>query len=307
MAAALDAADLVAIAGLLVCIGLLIAAKHILQPIAGALEGWTLDVIVWSGKPLAWLGRDIDKWVIGGIDSAISALGGVVAELWHGLVWSFTELLDIFTDLANLAKGAIVHLWTGLVKPWAEALVNPIRALAVKAEAQVVALETTVARNLATAERYAEGRATAALDTSEAFTRTEIKAARADAAAASAFITARLDGIGTQAEAIAGDIAATPGLVWDDLKKYLDVRNLADATLLGTLGGLAIHELTQATGINSNDCQGNQKALCGTNPGQWLKLLEGLALLGFAFDFKELVAFAEKLAVEAEDLILKAA
>ncbi len=306
MAAAFELVDLAALCAEALAWALLTVLVILLAKLISVMH-FKIDILVATFEPLGWLANALNDHLLAGAEIARQAVAGAMKATFDGLVWAFNDMLAGMTEFANHVRAAFVYLWSHALHPFVTAITAPIRALAAKAEAAVVALETTVAKNLVRAEDYAAARATAVVGSAEAFTRIEIKAARADAAAASDFITRRLDGIGAQAEAIAGDIAAEPGLVWDDLKTRLDPKTLAEATILGVLGALGIHSLTSATGLDSANCQQNQKALCGTEHGQWLKLLEGLALIGFALDFKELVAFAEKLAAEAEALILKAA
>lgn len=266
---------------------------------------FSIDFGFASFEPLGWLADALSSYLLAGVEDARQAVQGAMKATYDGLVWSFDELLGIFTDLAHATKALALYLWQHVVKPWVDSVVNPIRTVLTNTEAKLADLTKTVATNLVKAERYADTQASKAVTTTEAFTRTEVSAARKDAAAASAAITARLDGIGQQATAIAGDIAAAPGLVWDDLKKYLDVQNLADATLLGMLGALGIHTLTDATGMDESNCQQNQKQVCNADPAQWLKLLEGIALLGVTFDFKLLYDFAESIIGDVGDLVVK--
>lgn len=304
MPAVLEAVDLAALLAEATAWALLTILVVLLAKLISKLH-FHLDLGIVSFEPLGWLADALSSYLLAGAEDARAAVAGAMRDTYDGLTWSFEQMLGLFTDLAHATKALALYLWQHVVKPYVEAAIRPITSAISKAEAEVASLTKTVATNLVKAETYAEGQATKALGSAEAFTRTEVSAARKDAATASAFITARLDGIGTQAEAIAADVAAAPGIVWDDLKKYADPKNLADATILGVLGALGIHTLTSATGLDSSSCQDNQKQVCNADPGQWLKLLEGIALLGVTFDFKLLYDFAETIIGDVGDLVVK--
>lgn len=306
MPAVLEAVDLAALLAEACAWALLTILVILLAKLVSVLH-FKIDIVVATFEPLGWLADALNSYILAGAEDARAAVAGAMKATYDGLVWGFDEMLGAFTDLAHATRALAVYIWSSLVKPYIAAALSPIRAAISKAEAAIVTLTNTVAADLVKAENYAASKATAAENAAEGFTRTEIRAARADAAAASAAITARLDGIGTQAEALATSIAAAPDAVWNDLKKYGDVQNLADAILLGTAGALGIKALTDATGLDSKTCETNQKNLCGTDPTKWLNLLEGLAALGFAFDLRELAAFANSLAGDVEPLVKDAA
>lgn len=304
MAVVLEAVDLAALCAEALAWALLTVLVVLLAKLVSKLH-FHIDLGIVSFEPLGWLADALASYLLAGAEDARQAVEGAMKATYDGLTWSFNEMLGLFTDLANATKGVALYLWQHVVKPWTQALIRPLEATANKAEAAVTSLAKTVASDFTKVEAYAEAQATKAVTSAEAFTKSEISAARQDYTALSAAITARLDGIGTQAASIAGDVAATPGIVWDDLKKYLDVKNLADATLLGMLGALGIHALTDTTGLDKSNCQQNQKQVCNADPGQWLKLLEGIALLGVAFDFKLLYDFAESIITDVGDLVVK--
>lgn len=305
MAVALEAVDLAALLAEACAWALLTILVILLAKLISKMH-FSLDLGIVSFEPLGWLADALNSYILAGAEDARAAVAGAMKATYDGLVWSFEEMLGLFTDLGHAIKALALYLWQHVAKPYVDLVVGEVRSLANKAESAVESLISTVAKDLAAAEKYAEGQGSKAISTAEAFTKTEIAAARRDFTVAENAITARLDGIGTQAEAIAGDIAAAPGDVWGDLKQYVDPKNLAEATILGVLGGLAIHTLTDATGLSNDTCQENQKQLCGTNPSQWAKLLEGLVLLGATLDFKLVYDLTSTLVTDYGELIIKA-
>ena len=295
--------ELVALLGEILAWGLLTIAVVLLGKLISKMH-FSLSVLGIGFEPLGWLADALSSYILAGAEDARQAVQGALEATFHALVWSLNETYGALVDLANATKGALVYLWQHVVKPWVNALVAPIRPAVSSVESKVAALTTTVATNLTKAESYAKAHADAAFTDAETFTRTEVSAARAAAVAAEAQITARLDGIGTQAEALAGSIAAAPDAVWGDLRKLADVQNLADGVLLGVAGALGIKALTDATGLSSDTCEQNQKQVCNADPGQWLKLLEGIALLGVLFDFKLCYDFAETILGDVGDLVV---
>lgn len=306
MPAVLEAVDLAALLAEACAWALLTILVILLAKLISVLH-FNIDLGIVSFEPLGWLADALSSYVLTGAEDARQAVAGAMKATYDGLVWSFDEMLGLFVDIGHATRALALYLWQHVVQPFVHAIVNPIRTALTKAEAEVASLTKTVATNLTKAETYARTEATSAVTRAEAFTKTEVKTVRNDFTRADALIDARLDGIGTQAEAIAVGVEAAPGIVWGELKSHLDVRNLADATILGVLGALGIHTLTDATGLNSSDCQQNQKQVCGANPAQWLKMIEGLALLGVGLSFDELYKFAESLAGEASGVIEKLA
>lgn len=307
MAVALEGADLVAIAGLLVVIGLLIATKHLLQPIAGALEGWTLDLVVWSGHPLAWLGRDIDKWVVAGIDDAIAALGSVVADLWHGLVWSFDEMLSIFSDLATKARNAIQYLWTSVLVPYVAAAIKPVRALATAAVNDAAAIARKEAADIARTAANAEAFAWRRLADAEGFTKTEVTAARRDLSRAINDVSSYVHTAEAGAIAIPGQIPADFEDLWKGLRDYIRPDNLEKLLGAGLLSGMLLRVIAQNAGLDSSECQAKHKGICGVDLKQWLGMLEGLALMDGTLDLATLLKLCRVVFDDAKGFIEQAA
>jgi len=303
-ALALEGLDLVAIAGLLVVIGLLIATKHLLQPLAGALINWSLDVVVWSGHPLAWLGHDIEKWIIAGIDSAIAALGSVVEQLWSGLTWAFGQMLDAIVDVALKARSALVYAVDNVIRPWAEHLVQPIRADATKAVSELESLGVGVARASDLGIDYATQVGAKLLDDALGYTAHEVKSLYDTLHPEIASLDTYVHGAEAAAEAIPGTITADFDSLWKELQKYIRPEDLGQLLGAGLLSGMLLRVIAQNAGLDSSECQSKHKQICGVDPSQWTKLLEGLALLGFALDFKQMYDFAYGLTAEIGDALV---
>lgn len=301
----LEAVDLAALCAEALAWALLTVLVILLAKLVSQMH-FHLDLGIVSFEPLGWLADALSSYVLAGAEDARQAVEGAMKATLDGLTWSFDELLGVFTDLAHATKALALYLWQHVVKPWTLGLLTPIRAAVAKVDAELAALTKTVAQNLTKAERYADGQATKAIGSAEAFTKTEIRAARQAAEAEAAAITARLDGIATQATAVAEDVLRAPGQVWGDIGKYVDPKNLAEATILGVLGALGIHTLTSATGLDSQTCQGRHKDLCGIDPSQWAQWLAQIALMAGVLDFAELLALCRVVFHEGESLVLDA-
>lgn len=301
MAVALEAVDLAALCAEALAWALVVCTIILLKKLVSVMH-FKIDLGIVSFEPLGWLANALTSYVIAGAEDARSALEGAMHATFNGLVWSINQLLDALDYLEGGVKSALSYLWHTAIRPLVHAIVDPVRTLASKAEAEVVSLSKTVADDLTKAERYASAKATAAFTDAEAFTRNEVTAARSDAARATAAVVARLDGINSQVGTIAGDVAAAPGIVWGDLTRNLDARNLADAATLAVLAAAAVHTLAADSGLENADCRAKVKGVCGTDPSQWGKLLAGLALMEGVVHLRELVDLSRPFVALGADL-----
>lgn len=163
---------------------------------------------------------------------------------------------------------------------------------------------------LATAERTLEAGIAAASATASA----DLHSAVGELESAIAGVRSTADTIAadvTAAEtAAAGELEHVAGLGADDLRRLLDSLDLSKLTEFGA-GVVLLRALVSAleaeTGLGSRECRSKVKGICGVDPSRWSSLLASLAAIGIAFDFRELVRFAEEIAPPALELVRKAA
>lgn len=306
MSAAVEGpAYLLALAGLLLAVAWIKAGKAIT---AGAL--WVLSKIadiIDALNPFGNPAGDAVKWIANKLDDAFSSvltsLEGDVVFLWNQLIDAFGLWLAVPALLAYGAKAAILYLWHSVVKPWVEAFVKPVRALATKAEADVVSLGKKEARDIAAEVARADAFAWKRLADAEGFTKSEVAAARRDLTTAINTVSSYVHSAEAGAEALPGQVGADFDALWQKLRDYIRPSDLEQLLGAGLLSGMLLRVLAQAAGLDNADCQAKHKGICGTDPSKWFSFLEGLALLGFAFDFRELVSFAESIAGDVKPLV----
>jgi hypothetical protein len=305
VADAIEAAgDLTAIAGVLLAIGLLAVAVMLLKPLKDVLD---FNIPYINVRPLHFLAVALERYVIDGAEAAIKALEGVLAGLFYGLVDSLGLLIGVPVALGMAIKDALVYLWRSAIHAFVNAIVNPVRSLAQRADAAAVAAEATAARDLGIAERYAEGQVTRAVSDVKAWATHEIDAAKADTLDAAyrsiAVVRAAEDAAISSARAIA--VGAEDAL--HTVEGAMTPSELA--ALLASIPALAVlvHAIATEAGLDNSECRGKVKQVCCTDPSRWAQLLLSIAALGLAFDLRELVAFAKTLVSPVEDLIKQAA
>ena len=325
MADAIEGAgDLALIAGLLLAIGCLYAIVFILRPIVSL-----LDFSVLGYRPLHGLAVAIDKYLVGGAKDAINASEKVLTQLFYGLVDSFGLLIGVPVALGLAIRDALVYLWHTAIRAFVNNVVNPVRHLATEAWASVTALERTVVRDFAAAEHFATSEAERAIRSAEAFATRDANAARAaaetfaseavaklraaeDAALATATRTfdANLHSAERAFDTALGDVRGIAVGAEQDLKElYGKFGLLGAAGLIAAIPALAtlVNTIATEAGLDSSECRGKVKGICGTNTSAWENLLLSIAAAGLIFDLSALVRFARELAGPVEDLVKRAA
>lgn len=68
-----------------------------------------------------------------------------------------------------------------------------------------------------------------------------------------------------------------------------------------------VSTLVNEAGLSRAECRSKVKGICGTDPAAWANLLAGLAVLGFAFNLKDLYGVAEGLVGDLSTVIKEAA
>lgn len=163
MATALEGGfDLAALALCFVALALLIAAKELASSIAAP-----LNFSIFGVRPLHGVAVAIENGIVGTLDDAIRGVEKIAAGFVSGLIDAFGLLIAIPALLFLGVKAALEYLWNHALQPLIHSIVNTVKTTAEHALAKAIAVEGTVAANLAAAERYARDHATAALNAAE--------------------------------------------------------------------------------------------------------------------------------------------
>lgn len=324
MAVAIDAVDLAAIAALWVLIGLTLAAAYTFQKLADA-----INVSIVGTHPLAGVSRTIESTIVHWCTVGAQSLEGVANTLWNGLTWSISVTLQAIMGIPRDIHNAIQYLKDHLIVNTVRAALGPIHTALNTLEAKVgfvsreVATEVvrldakiehtatatvgTVERELGAAIRGVEGTVTTELHTLRNTLRNEIDSATKGAEAAGAAALAKL----SAAENAAIDaIGRAEGATAAELRDFIGQVPLTDigaALAALPLVIAAVNILEAETGLGRAECRGKIKGICGTDPTQWAKLLEGLAFVGIGFSIAELinaiVGVAEAVVPELEGFV----
>ena len=306
MPAALEAVDLAALLVEMLAWALLTITVVLLAKLVSVMH-FKIDLYIVSFEPLGWLADALESYILAGAEDARQAVAGAMEETWKGFTWGIDQLLSVSHDIARLARAAIIYLWQHVIQPFVHSITDPIRSLAAKAEAEVAALTKTVARDFNLAKEWGTNEAARALNTSEAFTRTEVAAARRDLNAGITRIDSYIHNAEAAAEALPGTITADFGNLWDELRKYIRPQDLADLLSAGLLSGMLLRVLTQEMGMDNADCRGKTKGICSTDPLKWAHMLEGLLVMDGLLSFKELLALGREVFSAGEALVTGAA
>lgn len=176
MAEALEAGyDLGALALCFLAIGLLLVAKEGTKAVAGI-----FDFSIFGFRPLHGIAVALENTVVAALDDAIKGVERATAKFESGLIDAFGMLIALPALAILGVKAALEYLWTSALKPTIHSITDTIRDTAVKALAKAVALEATVEANLAAAEEYARGKASAALASAEAYVESRLGALKTE-------------------------------------------------------------------------------------------------------------------------------
>lgn len=338
--------SLVAITGLIVCIGLLYSAKYLAEALR-ALLGFSVAGI----RPLGWAIDRLADLIVSGADAGIKGSERVLAGLFNGLVESLELMIGVPILLGLAVKAALVYLWNTAIPAWVRLELKPVRIIADAAKSAVASLATVVARNLAHALDYADSKAAHAISVSEGYARTVAGTARADAiryardavdelraaesVAIANAVTIAHDAIRAAHEAEQQAVTEATALAHRELAaseaafgaalagvKGIAVRTEEElANLYGDLGvfgagaliasipalATLVHTIATETGLDRAECRAKVKGVCGTDAGQWGDLLAGLGLVVGVLELRELVELARPMVRPAADFIRLAA
>lgn len=123
-------------------------------------------------RPFHSILTDVNTAVENGCSDAIDYLGKAADDFENGLLQSLELMIGIPAVIALGLYKALTALWSVALRGFVGSVVNPIRAEAEKALADVAALSSTVAADLGRAEAYARGQVSAAATALEAYAAT---------------------------------------------------------------------------------------------------------------------------------------
>jgi hypothetical protein len=298
--------DLGEVALWLVALGLAMLLAYLVRGVG--------NVVVRVADHIPYFGGTVAAWFQAAEDATVEALN----DLRHGADAEFAKALNGLKESFYLAAGLTIALGLG-VKAAFEALWHHELRPLIRDVAQIPGAITHVGSALYKAVTHD------VYSLLDWFNGTIVAHVRHDVATlehdvyGTVYPTARHALHEAQAveamvaKAVAVGAAEWPHLgewTWDELNDHL--HDLPLRELLGMVAAVPlvyglIHVLAREAGLDSARCRAKNKGICGTDPRLWENLLAGLVPLGIAFDLKDLMRIAERLAGELAPLIREAA
>jgi hypothetical protein len=280
-----------------------VAGIHFGAPLANAIDGVMDHVVGWVQH---WLSVEI-HWLVVLFDgltwSITETINGIVAaygEVARAFDFTFTHAIPhAISTLRNQLTAAI-----GTVETFAHAVRTELRRDVGRIEGEVTSLAHRVpqliraaihAFEVAVVRPIAHG-----LHDLERFVTHEVVPRLGRAESAIGTLYAQIaTGVGT----IEGVLPHLPHISFDDLEKLwqrVPWRTLGGMLSLGFLTHALLRALTREAGLDSAECRGKVKGICGTHLGAWENLLTGL-IGGLALvDLRELHNICQGLVRELE-------
>lgn len=151
------AVDLTLVAGVLVCIGMLMAIQHTFVPMLSAIANFNTH-IPGIGKPFAGIGNRVVNKINNALEAGINASHRVIANLFAGLVWSWEQLSESISIVAQDAEDALAYLVNRKIPSMIAAQIRNAELVAMDAKTVAVGAATAAARVLSEAEAYTRGK-----------------------------------------------------------------------------------------------------------------------------------------------------
>jgi hypothetical protein len=316
--------DLAVIALYLFYLALLHATKGFATAIGNPFHHGILEAF-----PLAGLILDIENSITGWVNGEIASVSRTVDQLWQGTLASLIYLVDGVRTLGQAVEDAVRHLYDDALPAYArwafkQALLvigdvaSPYPTVAAWIHGLDANLRAYVDRQVGNAASNAAADLTSATttvyqDVLEATTTTLTSAetyADFQIDAAIAPIKGIAQELSAAEGAVAGELPSLPGLGYDDLARVFggaNLERLAGMLGAGAVAGYLVQALTREAGLTDAECRAKVKQICATDPNAWASLLEGLAVLGFAFSLRDLYEVAQPMVSELEPIIARAA
>jgi hypothetical protein len=324
MAVAIEGVDLVLLCAVIVLLGLTLAAQYTFQKLADA-----INVSVVGTHPFAGVSRTLENTIVHWCAVGASALEGTANLLWRGLTWSVSATLQTIMAIPRDIHNAISWLKTHTIVDTVRAALVPINKQLVKLEAEAGAFTKELTSEVTRLDAQIKGTATATVHTLEHELTTEISRVEgvistglhslkttleadfhhavsgAEAAGAEAINKLR-----TAENAAIDAIDRAEGATAAELRDFIGkvpLTDIAAATAAIPLLIAAVNVLEAETGLGRAECRAKVKNICGTDPSQWASLLEGLILVGVAFNIEDMinaiVGVAERVVPEIESVL----
>lgn len=269
--------------------------------------------------------KTVESKVAKGFSDLVSALGlgiGLSALLGLGIykalgyLWNHalaprvksvmhyldTQVQGIASDVLGLSKTVEADLVkaekyaTGEVAAATTAIEATLRKEIAVAKRDVESYADSAVSELRKAENAALGSAVSALNAGIAEAERAAHAAETEAEAAAASALTRAEATFNTAIADVRGIAVGAE---DDIETLIGKYGLAGAAgLIASIPLLAtlVNTIAAESGLDSSECRGKVKNICGTNPQAWERLLGFAGFLTLALDFQDFVNAAEVVA-----------
>lgn len=312
--------DLVALCGVLVLIGMLIAVRSTFAKLADL-----INVSVFHSHPFASVAKAIENTIVEACNRDIAVLGGVAHQLWRGLKWSVALIPQMVMKLANATDNALDWLRHNALPMVIKITLAPIHLAIVGLEAGLKAVGIDLARevtrldtkidnlrrdiagiwqkDIASAVRTVEHDLTVGLNHLETTIANDIRGA---ISTAEGYGTSALDKLRAAEDAAIGSIKSAEEKTAGELRgliNNLPLTDIASVVAAVPLVVEAVRVLEAETGLGRAECRAKFRGICGTDPTQWTRLLEGLVLIGLSMSIEEMIRAAAEFGKLSEHVI----
>lgn len=312
--------DLVALCGVLVLIGMLIAVRSTFAKLADL-----INVSVFHSHPFASVAKAIENTIVEACNRDIAALGSVAHELWRGLKWSVALIPQMVMAVVNATDSALDYLRHNALPAVIKISLAPLHLAITAAKAAADAVGIDLAKevgrldakidsfkrdvvglwrqDIASAVKTVEHDLTVGLNHLETTVATDIRQA---ISTAEGYGTSALDKLREAENAAIGSIRSAEDKTAADLRgliNQLPLTDIASVVAAVPLVVEAVRVLEAETGLGRSECRAKFRGICGTDPSQWTRLLEGLVLIGLAMSIEEMIRAAAEFGKLSEHVI----
>lgn len=300
------ALDLAALVAVLTTMALLFLAYELSKAIGDVLNRSILGVHPFAGIASA-LEHSLTHW----LKEALDASQDIARDLWHGLTWSWNQLLDGINAFSNATEDALHYLRHTVLPDVVNAALAPLRKELAQIKASGGDVARVVARDVARLDARVDRitrdaphdialYADHAIDVAVHGIDQELRAIRStvDQAVDHALAQARLESGRALGELRNAENTAIHALGDAQTATAGELRGLLDSLNPSQIAGLVaaipilsalVSTIATESGLDSADCRGKVKGICGTDPLDWGMLLGGIGLLAIDIDLEDIV------------------
>lgn len=320
MPAVIEAVDLVALAAILLLIGLLSAVSYTFVKLANV-----LDVGILGYHPFAGIAGAIRSTIVAGCQAGIKDLGSAAHDLWAGSQWMLNKVVQALMAIPNGVHRALQYLWNQAIPDYVKASIGDLHSKINALDTEFTNDFQEVANDVIHLNTRLDNTVQAALEQAgrnlhDAITgvyhdigvdlgglrttiETDIHNAVNDVSSTAAQALSKVEIAENAAlSAVSAAETATAG----------ELRDFIGEVPLGDIGAIIaavpllralIQTLEAETGLENESCRAKVKGICGTDPSQWEKLLEGLVLLGVGFSLQDIFTYIGEAAGELVGIV----